>query len=141
MYHALALVLCSLHVRLIFSYSVRPLHATNCVHTGARFFKRPYSYTLHWSASSSMKETLGRLISKTTTKTKPRTRWYRSQLLARRQNEPRFSREENAEHSQEQMSFQGMSAACSTEYRARSVLLYSTIIEFFVVSVSYCRSR
>ncbi|XP_018393730.1 PREDICTED: uncharacterized protein LOC108772657 [Cyphomyrmex costatus] len=75
---------------------------------GPSFFKYPYSYALHRSASSSMKEMLGRLISKTTTKTKPRTRWYRSQLPAHRQNEMRFSHEENAEHSQEQMSFQGM---------------------------------
>jgi len=30
-----------------------------------------------------------------------------------------LSHEENAEHSQEQMSFQGMSAACSTEYHVQ----------------------
>lgn len=135
-----AFVLRSLHVRLIFSYSVRPLHAANCVHTGTRFFKRPYSYTLHWSASSSMKETLGRLISKTTTKTKPRTRWYRSQLPAHRQNEPRFSHEENAEHSQEQMSFQRMSAACSTGIsHVFSSSLFCHYRIFY--RISFCRSR
>lgn len=116
-------------MQLIFSYLVRPLHTTNCVHTGASFFKRPYSYILHRPASSSMKEMLGRLISKTTTKTRPRTRWYRSQLPEHRQNEPRFSHEENAEHSQEQMSFQGMPVTCSTRIQFPP---YSVIIEFFV---------
>lgn len=105
-------------MQLIFSYFVRPLHATNCVHTEIEFFRYLYGYILHWSASSSMKEVPCRLISKTTTKTRPRTRQYRSQLPAsksqnERQNEPRFSREENAEHNQEQMSFYGMSTAYS----------------------------
>lgn len=76
----------------LFGSFVRSLRVANRVHTWTKFFQTPLQLP-HWSASSPMKETRGRLISKTTRETRPRTRWYRWQLPAskRGQNEPRFS--------------------------------------------------
>lgn len=44
---------------------------------------------------------------------------------------------ERGTQSQEQMSFQGMSVACSTKYRAHAVFLYSVIIEFFIIILDF----